>query len=332
MIRPPPPGATARWPSTAVRKRGSGIWRSISSLSVGSVADGRRRARRDRAQRVARERRDRRRLGALAAHVADDERPLVMAADREDVEEVAADLHALARGDVLGGDVGAGDRRQRAGQQALLEGPRHVRALLVLQRRVDRERDALGERLDEAPLVARRAPRERLPADAQRSDRPAAGHERHDREAAPGRLAEAIELLGRRRHVAHVAVGGVVEEDRLPLAHRPRDRMLGGGLEAVALRQAGEQRVAAGLLRRGPEPPDAPIATEHVDHRRCRRAARRAARRPPARTPRRSSSARAGRSRRRAAVRARAPPRSPGAPPARCAGDARGRPPGGGAR
>ena len=65
------------------------------------------------AQRVAGERGDRGRLGALAADVADHQRP-VAAAGREAVVEVAADLVAVAGGEVARGELDARDRGQLA--------------------------------------------------------------------------------------------------------------------------------------------------------------------------------------------------------------------------
>jgi hypothetical protein len=63
---------------------------------------------------------------------------------------------------------------------------------------------------------------------------------------------------------------GVVEERRLLPAQRDGDRVLGVGLEAVALGEHGEQPVAARRARRGAEPADAPVAAEDVDHGRVR--------------------------------------------------------------
>src|SRR5437763_15810973 len=66
---------------------------------------------RRRPERVAGERGDGCGLGALARHVADDERPLAVTA-REDVVEVAADLVQLTRGAVAHSHLDAGDLRQ----------------------------------------------------------------------------------------------------------------------------------------------------------------------------------------------------------------------------
>ena len=91
---------------------------------------------------------------------------------------------------------------QRRGQEAGLQGLGHVGALAVLQRAVDGERDALRERLDEAPFLARgHAPRV-APAERQDSDGPPARHERDERGAAA-------------QHGALVELPSVLQEDRL---------------------------------------------------------------------------------------------------------------------
>ena len=79
------------------------------------------------AHRVAGERGDGGGLGALAADVADHERPGAVAG-REAVVEVAADLVALARGVVARRQLDARDVRQRRRQQRALERARDLRA------------------------------------------------------------------------------------------------------------------------------------------------------------------------------------------------------------
>ena len=74
---------------------------------------------------------------------------------------------------------------QRRGQQAGLQRLGHVRALAVLQRAVDGERDPLRERLDEAPLVARGPAPGVAPAEREHADVAPVGHERDERRAAP---------------------------------------------------------------------------------------------------------------------------------------------------
>ena len=116
------------------------------------------------AQRVARQRGDGGGLGALARHVADDERPLGRRA-LEDVVEVAADLVELAGGAIAGGHQRARDLRQALGQELDLQGVGDPAALGVEPGVVDRHagarRELLGQ-LDvgllEEPARTRRWP------------------------------------------------------------------------------------------------------------------------------------------------------------------------------
>src|SRR5205807_3872975 len=90
---------------------------------------------------VADEAGDRGRVGALAADVADDDGPTALD-HLEDVEEVAADLVALATGAVTGGHVEAGDGGELRGEEGLLEDMGDAGALLVQARVVDGHRRA----------------------------------------------------------------------------------------------------------------------------------------------------------------------------------------------
>src|SRR5262245_28484278 len=71
-------------------------------------------------RRVANERRERSCLRALAADVADDDRPVVAGA-LEHVVEISADVAAGARRSVVGRDLDAGDRGKVRRKEALLE-------------------------------------------------------------------------------------------------------------------------------------------------------------------------------------------------------------------
>src|SRR5438067_1483336 len=68
------------------------------------------------------------RVGTLAAHVADDDRPCAVPRV-EGVEEVSADLVALTGGQIASGQFDAGDLRERVGEEAGLERAGHVGAL-----------------------------------------------------------------------------------------------------------------------------------------------------------------------------------------------------------
>ena len=126
------------------------------------------------AQRVPGEGGHRRRLGALAADVADHQRP-VATAGGEAVVEVAADLVALPGGDVASGELHAGDLRQPGGQQRALQGAGDVVALGVQARAVQRQRGPPAELLEQRQQIALVRRGELLEARDQRAVDTAAG-------------------------------------------------------------------------------------------------------------------------------------------------------------
>ena len=89
------------------------------------------------ANRVTGQRGHRRGVGALAAHVADDERPAAVA-DLEEVVEVAPDL-ARARRPEARRDLEPGDGGEHGGQEAVLQRPRGIGAVREQARVVERQ-------------------------------------------------------------------------------------------------------------------------------------------------------------------------------------------------
>ena len=135
---------------------------------------------------------DRGRLGALAAHVADHQRP-VAAARGEAVVEVAADLVGRAGRQVARGDLRARDQRQVGREQGALERLR------------DRERSAYSRALSSAS--AARRPRSSSSASARRGAPPRsreAGGERAVH-APAGQQRDDDERRGRSAHGARCA-------------------------------------------------------------------------------------------------------------------------------
>ena len=161
----------------------------------------------------------------------------------EDVVEVAADVHALAGRQVLRRDGRARHVGQGGGQQARLQGLGHVGALAVLQRAVGGERDALRQRLDQAPLVAHGPAPGVAPAEREDADRAPAGHERDERRAAA-------------EHGVGGKLVGVLEEDRPVGLQGPCD-------ERVALERE-QPRAALGPARVGAGAAQLPGAVDDV--------------------------------------------------------------------
>ncbi len=188
-------------------------------------------ARGDRAQRVAREAGQRRRRAALAGDVADGDQP-ALRAGLEEVVEVAADLAAVGDRVVADGDLEPGRLVEPLGQQSGLQRPRHVGALLVEPRAVERRRREVRERQQEVPL----ARVERARRDERQRDRPehAVGRDqRHD-----GERLEALDRRGQRRPLRPVLAA--LEPDRGGADQRQAQRVAPVDREAPpAVRHSG---------------------------------------------------------------------------------------------
>ena len=176
-----------------------------------------------RAQRVAGERGHRGRLRALAADVADDQRPAAVAL-REDVVEVAADLVALARGAVARGQLQPGDLRQVRRQQRALQRLGGARALLVEARVLDRDRRLGGDALDHALVVGGEHARLRVAEEQPAGDLALGGDDRHREVAAHRQVALRHAVVRRAVAVARVGEHVVEAHDPLAVERRREDR------------------------------------------------------------------------------------------------------------
>jgi hypothetical protein len=226
-----------------------------------------------RLDRVADEGGERRGLGALAADVADDERPVTV--DGEEVVEVAAHQRALAAGQVASLGLHARDLRQRARQQALLqragERPVLLRAglrLLVQLRVVDGEAGAQPEVARQVEVGLRVAPTGLGHGQRQRAEHAAAGAQRDDDLGARADRAHQLGAL-LARALASGAEHGVLGDlgRELGLAGRDRGRHPDPLVLAqrAALAPRDHQRLALRVLVGDRHRPAAAGALEQLD-------------------------------------------------------------------
>jgi hypothetical protein len=129
---------------------------------------------------------------------------------RDHVVPVAADLGLAGRRQVASGRVEPRQAGQPLRQQAALQGLGDPVLALVDAQVVDRQRDAIGREAQQKDVVLREAPRRR-DADLQ-----------HARDGAAGEQRDAEDRVdAAQRRVGHVGGVGVLDEQRLLVAHDP---------------------------------------------------------------------------------------------------------------
>jgi hypothetical protein len=224
------------------------------------------------ADRVARQRGHRRGLRALPADVADHHRPLAVAG-AEAVVEVAADLVALAGGDVARGQVDPGHVGQHRRQQRALERAGDAGPLLVEARVVDRERGALGEVVEQRLVVA---PHQLGEAERHHAHGAAARPHRDQQGALHGEVPEqlAVALV----HGRQVRSAGVREQPRLAGGEHVEQRVRAAVGERIALDELVQLLLVGGVARDAGDAADGGGRAAEQDHARVGQVAHRQAR------------------------------------------------------